>query len=154
MTAKPYRILITGSRDWRDDRAVRRALLLAVGAVGLDRDVVIVHGACPTGVDHVADTWARRWAVDVEAHPAQGHPTEDFGPWPGAGPRRNAHMVGLGADECLAFIGPCTRPNCRRPQSHGSHGATDCADRAERAGIPVRRWTAAPIPSTHPTRKD
>ncbi|MFB6934553.1 hypothetical protein [Streptomyces chartreusis] len=85
---------------------------------------------------------APRRRLEIEQHPAQRHPTEDFGPWPGAGPRRNAHMVSLGADACLAFIGPCTSPRCRRPGPHPSHGASGCADLAEQAGIPTRRWTA------------
>jgi hypothetical protein len=51
-------------------------------------------------------------------------------------------MVSLGADRCLAFIGPCTSPRCRKAGPHPSHGASGCADLAEAAGIPVRRWTA------------
>jgi hypothetical protein len=80
-------------------------------------------------------------SIDVEQHPAQGHPTEDFGPWPAAGPRRNAHMIRLGADLCLAFIGPCTSGRCRRADRHPSHGASGTAQLARAAGITVRRWT-------------
>lgn len=140
----PYRILVTGSRDWNDVPLVRQAI--AGTASCFPGHVVIVHGACPTGADLIASTWAREMGagldVSEEGHPAQGHPTEDFGPWPGAGPRRNAHMVRLGADACLAFIGPCTSPRCRRPDPHPSHGASHCARLAEKAGIPTRRWTA------------
>lgn len=136
------RVLVTGSRDWADHDLVRDALVAARYQSG---PMVIVHGACPNGADAIASWWARQFRhldITEEAHPAQGHPTEDFGPWPGCGPRRNAHMVSLGADMALAFIGPCTKASCRRPEPHGSHGATGCADLAEEAGIPTRRWAA------------
>jgi hypothetical protein len=51
-------------------------------------------------------------------------------------------MVRLGADACLAFIGRCTRPKCRYRLPHPSHGASGCAQLAEQADIPTRRWTA------------
>lgn len=140
-----YRVLVTGSRGCDDPMAIGTALVQAVARAG-DRFVLVVHGDCPTGADMLARRWVRRmqgqgWDVDHEAHPAQGHPTEDFGPWPNAGPKRNAYMVGLGADECLAFIGGCTSPRCTKAGPHPSHGATGCAVLAEAAGIRVRRWT-------------
>lgn len=143
---KPYRVLVTGSRDWADEDLIRHQLTRTWLTV--EGSFVVVHGACPTGADWMASDWvanmleAEMGDVREEAHPAKDHPTEDFGPWPGAGPRRNAHMVRLGADACLAFIGPCTSPRCRRTDPHPSHGASGCADLAEAAGIPVRRYTA------------
>ena len=142
---KPYRVLVTGSRDWDDCTTIGNALEHAFAAAG--HLMLVVHGDCPTGADWHADHYARwmrglRLPDDTEPHPAQGHPTEDFGPWPGAGPRRNRHMVGLGADLCLAFIGPCTSPRCRRRDPHPSHGASGCAVLAEQAGIPTQRYTA------------
>ncbi|MFE0651019.1 SLOG family protein [Streptomyces sp. NPDC059534] len=140
---KPYRILVTGSRDWADMDCVYANIATAVFQ---HVPAVIVHGACPTGADAQAAWWVRMHGrtlgVTEERHPAQGHPTKDFGPWPGAGPRRNRRMVDLGADLCLAFIGPCTSPRCRRPDPHPSHGASGCADLAEKAGIPTQRFTA------------
>lgn len=142
---KPYRLLVTGSRDWSDEDLVRHQLTRAWLTV--KGPFVVVHGACPTGADDIASDWvanmleAEMGDVREEAHPAQSHPTQDFGPWPGAGPRRNAHMVRLGADIALAFIGPCTSPRCRRTNPHPSHGASGCADLAEAAGIPTRRFT-------------
>lgn len=99
------------------------------------RALVVVHGAA-RGADAMADQWARKNSATVERHRA-----EQFGPWPQCGPIRNRHMVNLGADICLAFIGPCTSSRCRRPGPHPSHGASGCADLAEQAGIPVRRYT-------------
>lgn len=143
---KPYRILVTGSRDWTNENLIRHQLTRVWLTV--DRPFTVIHGACPTGADWMASDWvanmleAEMGDVREEEHPAQNHPTEDFGPWPAAGPRRNAHMVRLGADLCLAFIGPCTSPRCHKPGPHPSHGASGCADLAEQAGIPVRRFTA------------
>lgn len=137
-----YKILVTGSRDWANIDFVRDAL---THAIYQHLPATIVHGACPTGADAIASWWVRQFRRNLdlseERHPAQRHPTEDFGPWPAAGPRRNAYMVGLGADVCLAFIGDCTSQRCRRPRPHPSHGASGCADLAERAGIPVHRWS-------------
>lgn len=120
-----YRILVTGSRDWTDHDLVRDALTMAIYQ---NVPAVIVHGACPTGADAIASWWVRRYrflGLAEERHPA------DWAAYGrGAGPRRNALMVRLGADICLAFI------------KGGSRGATHAADLAERAGIPVRRWTA------------
>ena len=137
MTDTPYRVLVTGSRDWTDGPTIWRALADTLRPIPINRETVIVHGACPTGADYQADEWGRGFGATIEQHRA-----EDHGPWPAAGPRRNAHMVSLGADVCLAFIGPCTSPRCRRPDPHPSHGASGCADLAEQAGIPTRRWIA------------
>lgn len=137
----PYRVLVTGSRSWDDVTTIGAALEQALIDAG-PRPVLVVHGACPSGADWHADHYAR-WmrgrgvAIDVEPHPAR-----NFGPWPACGPIRNRHMVGLGADECHAFIGPCTSPRCHRTEPHPSHGASGCADLAEQAGIKTTRWTA------------
>lgn len=122
MTA-PYRILVTGSRDWDAPEVVAYQIGLAVGeALRQQRPAVIVHGACPSGGDAMADRIARDYSHQVERHPA------DWDRWgKPAGFRRNAEMVHAGADECLAFI------------KDDSRGATHCADLAEKAGIPVRR---------------
>lgn len=138
-----YRVLVTGSRDWTNRRAIEDTLTAAGAlAISLGQRLTIVHGACPTGADAIADEWAR-WhrdhgrPFDIEPHRAEEH-----GPWPACGPIRNRHMVDLGADACFAFIGPCTSPRCRRTAPHDSHGASGCAALAEAAGIPTRRWTA------------
>lgn len=127
---KPYRVLVTGSRDWTDRRTIDDTLTaLAAANAFHNRPTVIVHGACPTGADAIADDWARWHAqrsplVEFERHRAN---------WQLNGKRagfiRNANMVNLGADVCLAFI------------KDGSRGASHTAALAEQAGIPVRRWT-------------
>lgn len=145
MTTKPYRVLVTGSRDWHD-RAAVDDMLTAIAAANAfsERSTVVVHGGCPTGADRLADDWARRHArrnplIEFERHRANWRPNGVFDR--AAGFRRNAEMVDLGADVVLAFIAPCSKPDCREPKPHGSHGATHCADLAEQAGITVRRIT-------------
>jgi hypothetical protein len=129
MTDRPYRILVTGSRDWDDIATIGAALEQAIADAG-PRTILVVHGACPSGADRHADHYAR-WLrgkgapVDVEPHPAN---------WSLNGKRagfiRNQLMVNLGADVCLAFI------------KDGSRGASHTARLAEEAGIPTKRWTA------------
>lgn len=132
------RILVTGSRDWTDRFAVYRALNAVCDEFALNyppdeygntmpdpERITVVHGACPIG----ADLWADEWCIGsnflAERHPAD---------WQRYGKRagfvRNAEMVNLGADLCLAFI-----------RNH-SRGATMTADLAEKAGIPTRRYLA------------
>jgi hypothetical protein len=114
------RVLVTGSRTWDDSRAVFDAL----AACNYGR-VTLVHGACPRGADAMAAAAARALGWEIEPHPADW---ERHGK--SAGFRRNAEMAALGADVCLAFI------------RDGSRGATHCAGLAEKAGIPVRRFTS------------
>jgi hypothetical protein len=124
MTDRPYRILVTGSRDWDDVEAIWQAMGQAVREAP-GRQIVVVHGACPRGADWHADRWARLADAQVERHPAN---------WSLNGKRagfiRNQLMVNLGADVCLAFI------------KDGSRGASHTARLAEEAGIPTKRWTA------------
>ena len=117
------RILVTGSRDWEDEGAIQSALEGFYDPYGT---VTVVHGACPRGADNMADYAAQAIpGFMVERHPADWNRHGKS-----AGFRRNAEMVNLGADVCLAFI------------KNGSRGATHTANLAERAGIPVRRFLA------------
>lgn len=123
------RILVTGSRDWDDYatllHAVRRAILSLAQAPGYDGTVTVVHGACPSGADAMAHEVATFFGCKIERHPADWDTHRKR-----AGYVRNAEMVGLGADVCLAFI------------RNGSRGASMTADLAEKAGIPTIRYTA------------
>jgi YspA, cpYpsA-related SLOG family len=115
-----YRILVTGSRVWDDWRTIVLALTDAAG--GHARPVVIQGAA--RGADFLAAQAAADLGWDVESWPADW---DRHGK--AAGFVRNRYMVELGADVCLAFI------------RDRSRGATHCAELAERAGIPVKRYT-------------
>lgn len=153
-----YRALFTGSRTWEDEQTIRDAVASLVWLRGPE-NVTIVHGACLDGADNIVDRVAGDWGggLTIERHPADWggpcrsacRPGHRRRRWdgstfcPAAGLYRDAEMVGLGADECLAFIAPCIDPRCRRRGSHGSHGASATARLAEKAGIPVRRFPEA-----------
>lgn len=134
-----YRVLITGSRTWGDRDLIYAELDALLAEHG---SLVVVHGACPRGADAMAVAWVTgRWTfafadVGHEPHPADWQRHKGA-----AGRRRNLAMIETNPDECLAFIAPCAKDSCRKPRPHGSHGASHCADAAERAGVPTRRWT-------------
>lgn len=146
-----YRVLVTISRGYPAN-TVRHHLDRCLDYTEhLGLTMVMVHGDYASSCDQpdsdeIADLWGTHMMqagrpLTIERHPAQNHPTQNFGPWPGCGPARNKYMVGLGGyDLCMAFIGPCASPRCRRTGKHPSHGALGCAELADQAGIPVRRW--------------
>ncbi len=143
--ADPFRVLVTGSRDWEDYDTVRAALAVAVYQ---QLPAIIVHGACPAGADAIASWWVRQMGRNLDLT-EERHPADWRQHGKAAGYRRNAEMVALGARLCLAFTMPCTKPTCRKPKPHDSHGTAHCADLAKRAGITVRRFPPAPVSLDH-----
>lgn len=118
----PYRVVVAGSRRWptlmpetwgrrwgsqpphhlaaAGTSAVMASLGLAEASRPVDRGpLVLVHGACPTGLDRFV---AGSWPAVCEAHPA------DWSLGRRAGPLRNRSMVRRGLDRCEVFLfGQC-----------------------------------------------
>ena len=108
------RVIVTGSRDWRDYETIRNRL------AELPPESIIVHGAA-TGADAMAHAAATALGFTLEPH----FPDYEKYKVSKAPLRRNQHMVDLGADLCLAF------------PMKGSQGTWHCVNRAENAGIPT-----------------
>jgi hypothetical protein len=108
------RILVTGSRSWRDAETVRRAL-----AEVWDPKNILISGGCPTGADALAEACWRHWGGTVDRYMAD---------WLRYGKRaglvRNVEMVKAKPDVLLAFI------------VSNSPGASHTLDMANRYGIP------------------
>ena len=116
------RILVTGSRNWTNKDAIEKNLFFeALHHPSIDK-ITVVSGNCPTGADYMAEEWARLMGWEVELHPADWNKHGKK-----AGFLRNAEMVALGADICIAFI------------LDASKGATHTANLAEKAGIKTIR---------------
>ncbi len=116
------RILVTGDRRWTDETIIHNALAQAWRDLGSEYDTVLVHGACHLGG---ADIIAERLWRDAML-PYEGHPARRTSEGKTLGPERNARMVALGADLCLAFVTPKSR------------GTRNCMRLARESGIPVR----------------
>lgn len=137
------RIIVTGSRDWRNAAMIRNALVSAIE--GHHGPVVVVQGgadgadelaatlAATLGPHVTAETWDADWGGPCRPtcrprHRRRRRSTgEDY--CPAAGNYRNDGMVKAGAYLCLGFpLGDC---------DEFSYGTRDCMRRAKAAGIPV-----------------
>lgn len=137
---EPFRLIVTGSRDWHEPGVVWNELLTVWASdVAEGQPLIVVHG-CALG----ADSAARSWALGMKRH---GYPVDEEGHRPDYeryGPQRaplvrNTEMVGLGASLTLAFCLACRKPGCRMRRTHITHGTADCSKKARAAGIEVRR---------------
>jgi YspA, cpYpsA-related SLOG family len=119
------RLLITGSRQWFEWCLIYHVLDYARRS-GFH---TLVSGHCPDGADFMCESTWEYLGLVVERHPADWKTHGKS-----AGYRRNAEMVQLGADWCLACI------------LNESKGSTHTAKLAEEAGIPTTRITMS-VPS-------
>jgi hypothetical protein len=111
------KVLVCGSRDWRDGTPIRMALS------ELPRDATILHGGA-RGADRLAGNIAASFGFHVEQFPAD---------WGNRGRRagieRNLQMLDEKPDLVLAF------------HLNDSVGTAHTVREARKRGIPVRRFT-------------
>lgn len=129
------RVAFTGSRSWNRPDLVRRRLQeLSRRAPGL----VVIHGACPLGVDKQVDQAAKALGIRPEVYPAEW----DLFGWE-AGGIRNRQMLKESRPELLiAFFNPLdldkpTRGGERRTRT----GTLDAIEVGLSLGIPVEFHT-------------
>lgn len=115
------RILVCGSRDWKDRAAIRRAL------AAFEPGDVVIHGGQRSGdvppyygADYLAGEVAVELRLTVEVYPADWN---KYGK--GAGPLRNQLMIDSKPHCVIAFPLPESR------------GTWDTIRRAQAANIPV-----------------
>lgn len=121
-------ILVCGSRGWDDGPTMTRWLDVALRVPGVNR---VVHGGAKG-----ADVYAGAIATDVFNAYVDHYPVDIAidGPWPGAGPRRNARMLDAELDRIrrvLAFSTPVDGP------LGITRGPADMVSRCLRAGLAV-----------------
>ena len=115
------RVLVCGSRDWTNYRAIRREL-------GRLRklQVTVIHGGC-RGADIAAGRVAQDFGFVVEEYPADW---DRYGR--AAGPIRNKQMLDEGSpDEVWAF----------HEDLRHSKGTANMVRQAQHADIPVKVFT-------------
>lgn len=123
------KVLVTGSRDWKNRAAIKRELCK------LPPGSTIVHGDCETGSDALTDAVARELGFTVRKYPADWDAAAVRGNRNSAGPIRNSVMIrsehpdkeGKPIDFGLAFTEDFDR----------SRGTRDCTLKARKAGIRV-----------------
>ena len=113
------RLLVTGGRDYADAATVAAVLDRALAKVP-EGDVLVVVNGGARGLDTLAHRWALWRCVERRPVLPEKHDA-DWSQGRSAGPTRNAYMVSLGADACVAFP--------------GGRGTADCLRRARAAGI-------------------
>lgn len=126
--ANPFRVLVTGGRDFKDVYRVYRTLNLINNAPGV---AVVIHGGA-TGADAIAKMWAKEYGVPEEPYPADwsdlSHPdaliktTASGRKYDArAGLRRNQRMIDEGKPDVIAAFpgGKGTRDMVRRAKAAG-----------------------------------
>lgn len=131
---------VTASRTWTDRQVISGAYDEAAEIFlppWHGKSVIVLNGGARGG-----DELCRIEADSRGWHTATVRALWGFYGKP-AGHVRDAAMVSLGkglASRWLAFLDQCKRDECRGKIAHDTHGAGKTAERAEEAGIEVKRY--------------
>jgi hypothetical protein len=128
-TPRPI-LVITGGRD-REPRLTELGQLAEI--IKRRQATKVRDGDC-RGTDRSVRAWLKaRQLVDLDPWPAD---TAIYGPWPGAGPKRNGAM--LDGDRVADLFGAGARPPADMLVAFaGGSGTADCTTRALERGLPV-----------------
>jgi hypothetical protein len=129
------RVLVTGSRAFTDRPLLWGELQNLLADHGA---LTVTHGACRTGADHAADTWARfndRRGVTRDPWPANWRLGKR------GGPVRNADMVTAVA--ASATDGTPVHVLAMLQPHLANAGTLDCTRKAQTAGLTVAAWWGA-----------
>lgn len=108
---KPFRVIIAGSRDFRDYEYLKKMMNIILSKV--NDEIVIVSGTA-TGADFLGEHYARERGFKIMRYPApwnevDGKPKNEIGTrsdgyayWKKAGHVRNMQMA-ENADACVVF---------------------------------------------------
>jgi hypothetical protein len=108
-----------------------KALAARLLSVAYEPDVTLIEGGAE-GFDTMANQFAQLFGWAIESYDPDYHAYGKQAPF-----IRNQTMVDTGANVCVAGYLPCVKPDCKRPQPHGTHGTADCVGKAKKAGIRV-----------------
>ena len=115
------RVIVCGSRHWRDEAAIRREL------EKLPADATVIHSGCK-GADKIAGRIAKELGLSVRVFLADWKGRGDQ-----AGPERNSRMLKVGQpDLVLAFT----------PDIETSKGTRNMVGKAIRAGVRVKVFSS------------
>jgi len=115
------RILVAGSRLWRNSSTVNDAVQESWLSAGKPSNVTIVCNDTP-GPGMIMEKYAPQLGFTLERHEV------DWGEGSHARLQQYQKMIDAGADICLVFI------------RHESPGATKFMDLAQEAGLQVKVW--------------